>query len=131
MYTLLRIEGDRASLEHYQQEFAARCGEARAALTRRGDLTVDLSNEDSWDEHQWQVENLLGKVAPLIESVRKDGCSVYVDCGVYVPSPSGSATSVVVRTYRHRSSLIEQLARLGLDYEITVYVEPPPDPSTS
>ncbi len=126
MYTLLRIEGERALLDRYCRELAARHPELKVGITRRGELAVDLSKHDSWDEHQWQVENLLAKIAPVVEAARKDGCSPYVDCGVYVPSPSGPDISVVVRSYRHRPSLVEQLARLGLAYEVTVYVQPAP-----
>jgi hypothetical protein len=128
MYTLLRIDGERSALEELCREFVSRYGLERASITRRGELTIDLSKERSWDEHQWQVENVLREISPFIGLVRGAGYTPYVDCAVYVPGPSRPEISVVVRRFRHRSSVIEEMARLELDYEITVYVEPPAEP---
>jgi hypothetical protein len=124
MYTLLRITGDRELLDRYCRELSASHHELKVGISRRGELTLDLSKQESWDEHQWEVERVLAQIAPVIESAKRAGCAPYVDCGVYVPSPSGSGISVVVRSYRHRPSLLEQLARLEIPYELTIYVQP-------
>jgi hypothetical protein len=124
MYTLLRIPGPRELLDEYRRKLSAAYGELKVDISsRRGELTVDLSKHESWDEHQREVERVVARIADVIEATRRSGCSPHVDCGISVPPPSGSEISVVVRSYRHRPSLLEQFARLELPYEVTIYVQ--------
>lgn len=121
MFSILRIEGDEAEVSASYDRIRATTLGSATQKSRRGGLTVDLSREIDWDRHQSEVEDSIAVLSPVLDGVESRGANAYLDFAVYLQPPSGDST-LNVRSYRLRPSLLERLAGGHIPFEITIYV---------
>ena len=123
MYTVLRfsaVDGDDVSAQRVRELVVEACSPGKCGRVRNSAFACDVSDSDCWDTQLSCMETLLRAFGPVLQEIAEQEPEVDVSLDVAIePEDRGDRPYLPIG---FPSPFLEELARLGIQLDVTSYV---------